>query len=572
MKKIKTKGQPINIDVKTSEKTSGKTGSVCVTGSDGKKYQYKPPIANNSMKRRVKADWTDTENFGEVLAARIAKVFDIELNTPRVPTVSFVTGTNSPHLAIASEYLTGNTVKSLDDYLGRPPEKSHIKLVSGVGDEDKGHHNIDDVKYQPLKKELAHAVAVSTLLGDHDVNPGNMMVIKENQNGPIRLGRIDFGHAFNDLMRSPTWGGEKVHNNNVIDFFNRATVDGFNAKIRKSKLWRDYPGLIPSREMVEALKELVNKIGAETSIITAIDDVKKEITDLFKENEHINQKHVIRSFKRIADHVLSDEKISRDPGESDIDFYFKKIRVYATNNLKKMGYAAEVMLLQVDMQDAIKKGEKLDSLKTRYESLIVNGNDPDIGPFAWIKEAEKIPPFKGNFDEFVEHRKKADACDSLVSEIDKLLGDNTVIKSEREVRFARDLKAIAINPKKSPEEKYSLLSDKVTQFKNNSETISNFFSKLIALFYSLFTFKSISEPGPSVSPQISKGNTDNLVQEQKPEELTTILNKFRAYKLDYENEVIVSCHNRRVSACQGARTNPSRARKQAEFLKKTQNI
>ena len=36
--------------------------------------------------------------------------------------------------------------------------------------------------------------------------------------------------------------------------------------------------------------------------------------------------------------------------------------------------------------------------------------------------------------------------------------------------------------------------------------------------------------------------------------------------------IIVSCHNRRVSACQGARTNPSRARKQAEFLKKTQNI
>ena len=34
----------------------------------------------------------------------------------------------------------------------------------------------------------------------------------------------------------------------------------------------------------------------------------------------------------------------------------------------------------------------------------------------------------------------------------------------------------------------------------------------------------------------------------------------------------VSCHNRRVSACHGARTNPSRARKQAEFSKKLQNI
>ncbi len=39
-----------------------------------------------------------------------------------------------------------------------------------------------------------------------------------------------------------------------------------------------------------------------------------------------------------------------------------------------------------------------------------------------------------------------------------------------------------------------------------------------------------------------------------------------------QNHNEVSCHNRRVSACQGARTNPSRARKQAEFLKKTQNI
>ncbi len=40
----------------------------------------------------------------------------------------------------------------------------------------------------------------------------------------------------------------------------------------------------------------------------------------------------------------------------------------------------------------------------------------------------------------------------------------------------------------------------------------------------------------------------------------------------FPNRLLVSCHNRRVSACQGARTNPSRARKQAEFLKKTQNI
>jgi hypothetical protein len=29
--------------------------------------------------------------------------------------------------------------------------------------------------------------------------------------------------------------------------------------------------------------------------------------------------------------------------------------------------------------------------------------------------------------------------------------------------------------------------------------------------------------------------------------------------------MLVSCHNRRVSACHWARTNPSRARKQAEF-------
>lgn len=539
MQEIKTKGQSVTVDKKTSEKTSGKTGSVCVTGYDGKKYQYKPPIANNSLKRRVKADWTDTENFGEVLAARIAKVFDLQPNTPRVPTVSFVTDDESPHLAIASEYLTGETVKPLDDYLERPPEKSHIKLVSGVGNKEKGHHNIDGdcEEHKPLKKELARAVALSTLLGDHDVNPGNMMVIQEIQGGPIRIARIDFGHAFNDLMRSPTWGGEKVHNNNVIDFFNRATVDGLSAKIRKSKLWRDYPGLIPSREMVEALSELVNKEEAEKSIITAIEEVRQEMTALFKENPQINQKHVIRSFKRIADHVLSDEKIPRNSGESEIDFYFRKIAVYETNNLKKMEYAANVMLLQVDIQDAVKKGEKLDSLKTRCEELSAEGNDPDIGPFVWIKEAEKIPPFKGNFDGFVEHRKKADACDSLVSEIDKLLSNNAVKKSNREVRFARDLKAIAINPKKSPEEKYSLLSDRVTQFQKNSETKSNFFSKLIELFYSLFASNNTSRPRQSLSNQVSEGNTDNPMQKQKPKQLTKILDEFSEFKHHYQDEI-----------------------------------
>ncbi|KGP63747.1 hypothetical protein EP47_05125 [Legionella norrlandica] len=255
------------IDFGKQVSVGGKTGSTRVE-MNGENYQYKPPISKNSLKRKLKSDFADNENFGEVLAARIARKFDKERDRPRVPQVDFVTDSKSPNLAIASKYLKGDKISSLDDYFQENrPKGKHVKLVSGQDNNpEKLQFGID--RNPDFKNELAQAIALSALVGDHDVNPGNMMVMQDGRG--VRIGRIDYGHAFKDLMRFPIAGGRKFHDNNIIDFFNRPTVDGGQAK-----LWRDYPGLIPSKEMAQALKDLSNSEGGLLRLKMQLEKLKK---------------------------------------------------------------------------------------------------------------------------------------------------------------------------------------------------------------------------------------------------------------------------------------------------------
>jgi hypothetical protein len=185
----------VEIQTGTASKTGGKTGSACVADVNNEFYQYKPPIIDNSFSRRAKADFTDSENFGERLAACIAGKFDKDKdkNRPRVPEVAFVTDDDSRYVGISSKYLKSEKgarqPQSLDEFLRKPAHKSHIKLVSGKHKPDDGIHNID--KDPILKQEIADAIALSALVGDPDVNPGNMLVLHHNDNPPtFRVGRI----------------------------------------------------------------------------------------------------------------------------------------------------------------------------------------------------------------------------------------------------------------------------------------------------------------------------------------------------------------------------------------------
>ncbi len=518
-KKYFSKGVTIPLNLDMAQSSGGKTGSVRVQDEKSNNFQYKPPITENSLIRRVKANFTDSENFAEVLAARIAKSFDTE---GRVPPVLFVIDFNSPYVAIVSKYLTGGEgaiVKSLDDYLEKPANISHIKLVSGPSNPQKGHYNIDE--YPLLKKELAQAIAISALVGDLDVNPGNMIVIKE-KDGRIRIGRIDYGHAFKDLMRFSSFGGKTVHNNNIIDFFNRERVDGKNSK---SKLWRDYPGLVPSREMVEALKNLSNEEAVD-KITQGINEIQDEFRELLA-FPHLNKNktHLIRSFQRIAEHV-SGEKISSSlDDESKINAIFNKLQAYVQINRDQMAYAAEIMDLQVKIQEAVKSGHDtandIAPLKEKYENLVKEGENKKLGPFTWIKDSEKKPPFKGNFEQFVEYQKTTEKFNKLVSEIDSFLKENP---PEHEAVLANELKAILTNPKKTVENKILLLDKKVQKLDDDPQPKSGLFSRLIKSFKELFSLaenKTVVSALKEEKTQLAAGFKDfksRLQETLNPEE------------------------------------------------------
>lgn len=490
-----------------AQSAGGKTGSVRVA-LDGDNYQYKPPVAQNSLKRQAKSLYgfgtTDSENLGEKLATELLKTFDPDSEKPRVPTVSFVIDSGSPYIAVASKYLKGDTVETLDQKLNAPKGK-HICLTSGMSDSQKGMHDINQDKL--LKKELSRAIALSALVGDHDVNPGNMIAINGNDRS-FRLGRIDYGHAFKDLMRSPLFGGQQVHSNNIIDFFNRETVDGIDSK---SKLWRDYPGLVPSQEMVEALEEIVDLHDPE-KITKAIANVKKEIQQIFNDNPHIDQEQVIRSFQRIAVHVSGQEIDSGLEDEARLNEIFSRIETYVNDNVAQMSKAAEIMRFQVAMNGAIQENNWVDLRALRAQYNQIQGAEP-VGSFPWIKDHPDEPAFRGGFDDYIERQKRH----LLIKEIDNFLNQDsacTVYEQER----CKDLKNTLSNPKYDK----SLLQTKLNQIDASSIPKSSKFSALLSKIVNFFSqSKAAVKTSGTESRQVS-----NQTQAAEP----TIHNHFSAFK------------------------------------------
>ncbi|MGL5742544.1 MAG: hypothetical protein ACRCXC_08320 [Legionella sp.] len=142
-----------------------------------------------------------------------------------------------------------------------------------------------------LKYSLMDAIVLSSVLGDHDVNPGNMLVVTNNEfdddSEEIKqrscVSRIDLGHAFNDLLSTYALLGGTVLNPNhpVIDFINREKIAGINAP---SKLWRDYPGICSLEEMPKLAQSLA-KIGSinEAVIYAGVEQARQAFLDLIKD-------------------------------------------------------------------------------------------------------------------------------------------------------------------------------------------------------------------------------------------------------------------------------------------------
>ncbi len=136
------------------------------------------------------------------------------------------------------------------------------------------------------KVELYNALASSIILGDHDINPNNFYAIYDKETEEVRIGRIDLGHAFNDLIKNWMVGSHTPNINGnrgtVLDFLNRQKENGGVTKFSRHIDRK----IILDPEFAQALRNQTENI-ADT-----LNAYKKELLELMKADDKVRKKLV----------------------------------------------------------------------------------------------------------------------------------------------------------------------------------------------------------------------------------------------------------------------------------------
>jgi len=434
----------------------GFTGSLKVTKGN-KTYQLKPSILDKKdqkfttdkgvwkgiksyVTRQVKGsfkDWKDHENFGEVIGANIAAALAGKGDPKLIPELSLVYNKDKNRVMVASEYL-GNeskgekTLGNIDGYAETQgvamigAHGIHVKKVTtrkGTNQDGlNGEFNLSGEANKQMRKDLARGIALSAIIGDHDVNPGNMMVIKTTEGN--RIARIDFGHAFNELLSGSKTMGGKVRNNDnrVLDFINREKVTTF-PRGHTSKFWRDYD-IMPSIELAEAFKELSSPEKTK-EITEGINNAKasfKELIDDLQGDPEANKdaiKHITDSLIKINSNAKGDKIQAKDP-EGIMNEVFGNLEKFCSDNQKQMGDVGKLMEMQVNIDKLIENkrdGEPLDEslmtdVRRQYQAFTGGPGVKGIGLGAkdqgieWCKLDKKNKAFKGTLESYINNRTK----------------------------------------------------------------------------------------------------------------------------------------------------------------------
>jgi hypothetical protein len=250
------------------------------------------------------------------------------------------------------------------------------------------------------------------------------MVVVKDKNGRDRVARIDFGHAFNDLMTVNSMLGGQMQNksNSVLDFFNRSSVAGAQLRGDKTKLWRDYGGmLIQSDEMVEALKH----IGSEENrnkISDSLDKVKQSFDELHNQNTKEGKKHIIDSLTQISQNVglsynKKDLKTITEKTADPIGTVFENLKKNYGQKLSDMQDVAKLLELQRKIDKLLIKQSELPNyqpdpqiiqeIRQGYADLKQKPafSDKNNG-ISWIKTDANRPAISGSLENFIQNRAK----------------------------------------------------------------------------------------------------------------------------------------------------------------------
>ncbi|MCH9756839.1 MAG: hypothetical protein K0U37_06595 [Gammaproteobacteria bacterium] len=399
-----------------TQSTGGVTGSHRIE-LEGKYHQEKNSLRDKGFfnARRIKAAGTDRENLGEVVAACHASAYLGEEHAPNVQTYY---DAERKHVEITSEYLE-NTQGTMDEYYvkhlnGSLSNRKHVLLVLTDEPNPKSTKNEWHIHPDtPLAKTLARASAAAAILGDHDLNPGNRVVIKQGDSAPT-IGSIDFGHAFNDLIHAPSVVGGRIRlpDNPIFDFFNRSSVAGFRPGGDVSKFWRDYKGFIPSELLGDALIELgENKEAQQKGLLAA----KAEFNALFKliaanSDDTESKAYVIKSFNEIHHAITgtffpTQPKKQANTDQENIKLFFKAIEQFIQKNAENAVFAGKMMKQQAALTEALHADiDNLDTFSEHWKQIFKDEtlmNSKGALLYPWFKRDMTEKPFQGTFEAYI---------------------------------------------------------------------------------------------------------------------------------------------------------------------------
>lgn len=416
-------------------KSGGLSGSVSIDDSKKQKYQFKFSVFKKKWKDKPKAyakGFTDHENVGELIAGELAtsvkKAMGSHLASPEINFVSPNPEAKSKQekrgVNIVSKYLSGfRDMEGLfRDYTSFPKQKK-IRYLTVDFTKNQNESGITAKKRkvkdklqvsrtatlgiadnEELKQGLSDGVAMNALFGNVDVNAkGNMGLQTDPVTGKKNVAILDFGHGFNNLITQVTGvqkafgsGGGLTHENGVLDYINREEVLG-----GKSKLWRDYKGLIPSEMFVKSL----NKIAAsQDQMLEGLQSAQKKLHGLSASMGKDTQM-LEASLQRLNQNIGMDKVQDFKSVDELIDITMSNMQKFTSQRKTEMKEVAQVMDLQLKIDAHIKENPK----DTRIPGELAAAYDKlKLGPkgeITWVKSDAKTPAKKANLAEYMKARK-----------------------------------------------------------------------------------------------------------------------------------------------------------------------
>lgn len=270
-------------DLAGSQGVGGVSGSKKVRQKvwENQGHVYHDVQLKNTNLDRIKVGSHDAPNYAELICGRLISVLlSPESQQRRGPKINQVYDPVKCTMLLGSRYLE-NVQDNLEQfartqtgYQGK--RRMVISLAAAPAQGPKSEHYWylgDKPQFALLKNDLQAILAARAIIGDHDVNPGNMVVVKEEN--AYRLKPIDFGHGLNSLIRHSaiaTGGGLQYPENGIVDYFFRSTVLHVLAEKRISKVRRFYDGLWQSDGIEQHLREMANK---KEKVISEIGQLRK---------------------------------------------------------------------------------------------------------------------------------------------------------------------------------------------------------------------------------------------------------------------------------------------------------